>query len=746
VVNQIWGTLLSITLLRSRALSNFPRPSKAIGSRKGPGLRRDIQGLRAFAVLAVIADHLFHWPSGGFIGVDVFFVISGFLITGLLLREYDRTGRISFSNFYRRRIKRILPASVLVLTVTLASTYFVLSKSRFEAVATDVGWSFLFAGNWRFASSGTDYFQASGPVSPVQHFWSLAVEEQFYFIWPLLMVLIFSGLARMSHRSISVRVAVGAVIASISVASFLWALLQTDTAPTQAYFSTFTRAWELGIGATLAVAAPLLGRIPAVTRPLVAWAGIIGMSASLFVINGTSPFPAPAAALPVLSAALVIAAGIGGEQKFLAPLTNRVSGYLGDISYSLYLWHFPVIILTGTFVDLEDPRAVLLVLASILVLSAYSFHLVEDPIRRSNWLAPGVRQRIARRIQGKRVRPNDNRPPLADRKYGMTLLSLLAVVTAVVVAAALQTPKPPAVAASIPVTPSLSKASETKAPKLASLQTGILSALRQTSWPPLTPSMDDAIGSEQAPSDVLPCGLVPNLVDTASCSWGSKNATKKAVIVGDSVAMTYVSPFRKVLEGKKDWRLYSYGTFGCTFAVDDYPSKDPQINDWCPQRKADAVKAINDMHPDVVFITNAYGPRTLPGQTKPMASQDEWQASLRALVDQFAGNVGKVVFLAAPPADADIASCYTRSSQPADCITNVSSGWEFQSSAEQNLASKYRNALWVDSTPWFCAFKQCPSFVGATPVKSDANHMTVAYGTKIAPVMLETLMAQDILD
>ncbi|PRA10099.1 acyltransferase, partial [Brevundimonas sp. MYb27] len=297
-------------------------------------MRPDIQGLRALAVLAVIADHLFHWPSGGFVGVDVFFVISGFLITGVLVREYEKTGRISFVDFYRRRIKRILPASVLALAVTLAVSYFVFSKSRFDMVTWDVIWAFFFAGNWRFALAGTDYFQADGPVSPIQHFWSLGVEEQFYFVWPWVMLLIIAMMAKRSSNGTAVRLAVGIAITLISVASFAWAMHETTTTPTLAYFSTFSRAWELGVGAGLAILAPVLVRLPNALRPVLGWVGFLGIIASLFIINSTSIFPAPTAALPVLATGLVILAGTGGPQRFLAPLTNRVSGYVGDISYS----------------------------------------------------------------------------------------------------------------------------------------------------------------------------------------------------------------------------------------------------------------------------------------------------------------------------------------------------------------------------------------------------------------------------
>ncbi|WP_447644321.1 acyltransferase family protein [Nocardioides zeae] len=162
--------------------------------------RRDIQGLRAFAVTAVVLDHLLGWPHGGFVGVDVFFVISGFLITGILLREHERTGTISFVGFYRRRAKRILPASILVLAVTVALSYALVGRLRADSIATDGLWALFFGANWRFTTQATDYFAANGPVSPLQHYWSLAVEEQFYFVWPWLMLGVLALLAARTRR------------------------------------------------------------------------------------------------------------------------------------------------------------------------------------------------------------------------------------------------------------------------------------------------------------------------------------------------------------------------------------------------------------------------------------------------------------------------------------------------------------------------------------------------------------------
>jgi peptidoglycan/LPS O-acetylase OafA/YrhL len=209
--------------------------TRAPGSRLSTSGRKrlDIEGLRAVAVVAVILDHLVAWPSGGFVGVDVFFVISGFLITGLLLREHERTGTISFRGFYRRRVKRILPASILVLLVTVVVSRLLFNSSRFVQTALDAASAFLFVGNWRFAATGTDYFQSTAAPSPVQHFWSLAVEEQFYLVWPWLMLLVFALVGRRARGDRRrAHLVAGGVMALITVASFAWAVHESTSTPT----------------------------------------------------------------------------------------------------------------------------------------------------------------------------------------------------------------------------------------------------------------------------------------------------------------------------------------------------------------------------------------------------------------------------------------------------------------------------------------------------------------------------------
>lgn len=344
--------------------------------------------MRAVAVLAVFADHLFGWPTGGFIGVDVFFVLSGFFITGLLIRERASTRRLSFRNFYTRRAKRILPSALLVIAVTVACAYWLFPASRAKDTLVDGLYAALFGANWRFLALGSDYFQSARPPSPVQHYWSLSIEEQFYFVWPLLLAGIFLATRRWRKRGYLRAREWGllTVMTAVVVMSFGWAMLQSGANPNAAYFSTFTRVWELGVGALLAIVGPWLERTPSAARLPLAYLGLAGIAASLFAIDPATRWPAPWAVLPVLSTALVVAAFHGTPLRGMRVLDNGAMRWFGDTSYTLYLWHWPVIVLLLAVIP-KGPLFYCLSIGIAIGLTAVTYHFYENPIRKSDWLS-----------------------------------------------------------------------------------------------------------------------------------------------------------------------------------------------------------------------------------------------------------------------------------------------------------------------------------------------------------------------
>jgi peptidoglycan/LPS O-acetylase OafA/YrhL len=350
----------------------------------GRAFRPDVEGLRAIAVLLVIAAHagmgLF---PGGYVGVDVFFVLSGFLITGLLLKNYDADHTISLTGFYARRVRRILPASTLVLVSTVIGSYVYLSVYRATHIAGDAQWTALFAANLNLIRQSTNYFDSQLPPSPLQHFWSLGVEEQFYAVWPLAIVMI-----ALVARNVPMRRKLGAVLCLVIAVSLWWSIVQTAGNGAEAYFSPLTRAWELGAGALIAVVTPSLSRLPRNLGVGMSLGGVLAILAAGLLFTQLTPFPGYAVVLPAGGAALAVAGGTvapGGGAEIVLRL--GLFQWLGKLSYSLYLWHWPLL----TIAQEAKGRALsagetLILFVGTLALSSVTFQVVEQPVRSARWL------------------------------------------------------------------------------------------------------------------------------------------------------------------------------------------------------------------------------------------------------------------------------------------------------------------------------------------------------------------------
>lgn len=718
-----------VTANRGRPLRSGPE--KEVTKAPAGALRFDIQGLRAVAVLAVIADHVFAWPSGGFVGVDVFFVISGFLITGLLIREWQRTGTISFSKFYRRRIKRILPASMLVILTTALAAFFVFSMPRFATTTVDSVWAALFSANWRFLLQGSDYFQADGPVSPLRHYWSLAVEEQFYFVWPWVMLGALAWISRGGlSKSLALRFA-GVVIAFISIGSFLWAVFETSLDPGAAYYSTLSRTWELGIGAMLAFVVPLCERIPHKTRPVIANAGLLGIGISLFTITPEVAFPAPGALLPVMSTVLVIGAGCGGDQRYLPILTNSVSRYLGDISFSLYLWHFPVIILLGAVLPSHGFFYFVMSLFVTFGLAVYSYELVEDPIRKSSWLSKSPdasAKKSAGRGRRDGLRPRKNR--VIAHLAGLTVFLLIAGgVTAFKLWMSDATP---------PRTPAAAEAgfppADVSGPEGRSLRAELSAAAAATSWPKFNPPLEVLMQEDPHPDRVFNCGTAGNH-SASECTFGPSDAPKNAVLVGDSISQRWAFPLTK-LYSNNGWNIRIFGRPGCPF--NDYPMvKSPEEQDSCTERKEQAIAFIEETKPDLVIVGNTMVPERM-STTGKVATGADWQAGMESILSRISSS-GKRLILSPPPFDKDVRECYTPLSSPSDCLGTVSSLW-YEVAKADTAAAEATGTTYVDTRALFCtADDACPEFAGEVPIKMDHTHLTLPYGERILFPLREML-------
>lgn len=355
-------------------------------------VKPEIQALRAVAVGAVVIFHF--WPArlpGGYAGVDVFFVISGYLIIGSLLREVRDTGRVRLVDFWARRARRLIPASlVTLLAVTLGVVIWVPRVSWIPFIH-EIGAAAVYALNWVLAANSVDYLASQNAPSPVQHFWSLSVEEQFYIAWPLLIVVTLALAVRL--RPANRQRVVLVVLVAIVAASAVFSVIATDASQQSAYFLTTTRAWEFGAGGILAA---VLERSPSIRPALAAalgWGGIAAIGASFVAFNAQTAFPGWAAWLPVGGSLLVIAGGLPTPRWSLSLLFRlRPVQWVGDISYSLYLWHWPLIVIAPLALHRElgtTSRVGLLIVALAIAWASKTW--IEDPFRRSarlRWRGP----------------------------------------------------------------------------------------------------------------------------------------------------------------------------------------------------------------------------------------------------------------------------------------------------------------------------------------------------------------------
>ncbi len=330
-----------------------------------------IQGLRALAALLVTLFHA-KWVNGGFIGVDIFYVISGFLITGLLLREIERTGTINFKEFYARRFKRLLPTSFFVLLVTAVASWLLIPDTMRSSLGRDIIAASLYVSNYLFAWWQADYQNLDATPSPVIHYWSLAVEEQFYLIWPLLILFFFIAATKFKKK-----ILLTLLVATVTALSFVFSIYQTETSPIWAFYSLPTRAWELGLGALLVLLPPIK------TKKLVGLLGFIFIIVSAFIFGETTAFPGVNAVLPVLGTVMLIST-INSWPPFLNDVANsRMFQWLGEISYPLYLWHWPLLVLPSTY--FARPLAIYertLAIIATIILADLTHRFIEEPFRK----------------------------------------------------------------------------------------------------------------------------------------------------------------------------------------------------------------------------------------------------------------------------------------------------------------------------------------------------------------------------
>jgi peptidoglycan/LPS O-acetylase OafA/YrhL len=686
------------------------------------GFRQDIQGLRALAVLLVILDHAKIGPfHGGFVGVDVFFVISGFLITGLLVSEAERIGKVSLLGFYARRARRILPAATLVIVVTVGAGLYFLSAVEAHGAIKDALWATFFAANFKLAHDGTDYFQNDTPPSPLQHYWSLAVEEQFYVVWPLLVLLLclYAGWrARRSsgQRSLGPRVrdlGVSPLVVIIGI-SFAYSVSYSTTDPVSAYFSPFTRAWELGMGALVACLSTRLILLKPAVQALLSWGGLVAVCVASLVIDGSTLFPGYAAALPVVGTAALLAGGLRsaawGPQRLLSLPPMRA---VGDWSYSLYLWHWPALILVGAAWRPATGWRGVLVIAAVVPLAALSYHFVENPVRRA---------------QVFRVR----------RLRGVLLYPAVVVLTLPLLAAANQQVQHELDGGGPPITTEAFGQGADDADPVALVKASIKAAQAGFDIPAgLKPSLLDL--NDDIP-DLGKCQYFEINENRPLCPRGDPDGDKTLVLIGDSHARQWV-PALDTLAKRYGYLAYYLIREGCPssdvtpWKVHGGPSTDcAAFQDWAREQVA-------QMKPEVVVLgseANRRGFTTDDGQlvndTPTMVTM--YREGMEREIDDLSPNAGRVIVIGDPPEVVE---------HPGRCLSERNATLEGCLSPEDKLSLTFIDALrqaahnkgiqFVETADWFCADGLCPSVVGDYIAHRDRTHVSQSYAGYLTDVL-----------
>ena len=673
--------------------------------------RDDIQGLRAVAVLLVALDHAgVPFFRGGYVGVDVFFVLSGFLITGILLTEATARGRVSLGRFYARRARRILPAAALTLVATDVAAHHLLNFVRAREVVSDSLWAAAFGANIHFARQGSDYFAQGRPPSPILHFWSLSVEEQFYLVWPTVLALIVCGtlfglrLGRTRRRG-----ALLTLVASAGIASLAWSIVSTSRAPTETYFSTFARAWELALGAALAIVLPRLEQLSRRVLFVLGWIGLAAVTAAAVHFSGGTPFPGYAALLPAGGAALLIAAGARRRENpfsLVRLLASAPLRYIGDRSYAFYLWHWPVLTIGVEYAGRDLSVGVkLLLLLGAFALSMLSYRLVENPVRSLS-----LPTRIGALLWPVSVSVVLLMAGVILRSVGETAARIEAAAAAVrpgslvdSAEAAYQRPAGP--------------------PPLPAVAAAVRAAERGEPLPPaVTPPVDKLRGDFYT----FPDGCTPSRHGTRSkvCRLGDPGAAKTIVVFGDSHAQMWM-PTILAMARRDSWTVVPLVKVRCVPRSWGGTDECGRWSRWA-KRRAEALR------PDVTLVIGSRaGTSDPPRAVKPVAT-------MSSALKRFSRSV--IVVGDSPSQTRDPVDCLL--APGATMKTCTGRGTKVQAKTEASIAADARkNGVgFIDTRPWFCARARassallCPMVVNRTIAYVDRGHVSKTYALELTPV------------
>jgi peptidoglycan/LPS O-acetylase OafA/YrhL len=663
--------------------------------RKG-GFRPDVEGLRAVAVVAVLLYHAgVPFARGGYIGVDVFFVISGFLITGLLLKELEQSGELSLARFYSRRAKRLLPVTVVVLGAIVVLSGLLFDPVRMEEVSLDVVAAGLYVMNWRLAVQATDYFAAGPQTSPVQHFWTLGVEEQFYLLWPALLLAV-AWWCRRTGRNL--RPALGAALAVVALSSFAYGVYATEHEAGAAYFSTLTRGWELALGGMLALVPASWLRPTRLWAAALASAGLVAIAWSTHRFSDHTLFPGYAALLPTLGTAAIIAAGFPSTSAMpVRLLTLAPVRHVGRISYSWYLWHWPLLVFAAAIWGKLSPLEGLAVLGASYVPAVLTHRWVERPFHHSQTLTRSPRKALA--LGG------------ACTSSAVALGLLL-----------------------FAVAPTVPQAPESRVAGAATMIEGDRSL--QESADAIHPTPREA---EDQRSRMYTDGCHLDQPDTESpeCVYGNPSSETTVVLFGDSHAMHWF-PALNTLAKERDWRLVGLTKSSCPPAeVQRYNGALRREYTECDTWREQTLRRILEEERPSLVVTSMQNPYRVMEDGKKLGRE----ASQKALEEGYVSTLEKlrrtgaevVVIRDIPHPHKNIPECVSRSLDDLGyCEVPRAKAFNYPP-INARAAAEAKGVRFIDPTPLLCLEKTCPAVIGDALVYRNGAHLTPTYVRTLAP-------------
>jgi peptidoglycan/LPS O-acetylase OafA/YrhL len=642
--------------------------------------RPDIEGLRGIAILLVIAFHAdVTGFTGGFVGVDVFFVLSGYLISGLLCQEIFATGRLDFRRFYARRARRLLPAAALVLVCIAAIGSVIYSPIEQKGFARTAVSTALYMSNVWFGYTSTDYLAADEGDNPLLHTWSLAVEEQFYFVWPLLILVI----VRLTPtRGLDVRLAIN--LLAVAAMSFGLCVWFTRVSPEWAFFGSVTRAWEFALGACAAALAQRA--LPPRFARALGWAGLLLVAAPAVWFDRSTPYPGIAALVPVIGTVAILSSGAQTQTGVIARLLRmQFLQRLGRLSYSWYLWHWPLLIFAASlFGELRVAEKILCSVAA-LALSALTYATIENPVRRSKRL-------------------------VAHTGAALAVAASLTIVALGAGALWLRS----ATAASIVPQHKAFTSVHLESPRV--YKVGCHLGLKQLLHP--------------------------------ACVFGDGLSDKTVVLFGDSHAAQWFPAIERIAV-ERGWRLVSLTKSACPVAsvsVENHRLR--RLYRECDRWREAMLERIVRLEPAAVILASysAVYVNEARSASTSLVSSSQWTAGLRQTLVRLSRTGSRIVFMGATPTPGfSIPICLSRTAW-APWRNTDSCGFQRDeavggplSELEQQVAAEFPTVTWLDLTDHICGETQCEPVLQGQIVYKDRSHLSTAFSTSMAPVLAARL-------